>query len=117
MKICDALETVYNDDDYSYDYSRIIRFHGDTDQKKSIKNIIKLIVPEWVFNERRRIRLAFNRLLLKLIHEKKIDNGSKRAEHLLFTEKMIKNNYSTDKEIEEICNRLRNIIKKNKIIA
>lgn len=116
MTICDVLENVYNDESYSYDYSIVTRNLGNNGSKNSVKNIIKSILPEICFKERKKVRLAYNRFLLNLIHKKKNGGNSKKGESLLFTEKMIMNNYSTEREIEEICDRLKNTIEKNKTI-
>lgn len=105
--ISDVLEDVYGNDKYSYDYELVYT------KQNSIKRLILNHLPKFISEMRQKAIFVYYRFLIKLAHKNILDVNNKKIEHLLYTEKMINNNYSTDEEINEICNKLRIILEKN----
>ena len=93
-KICDVLEKVKNDPKYTFDYEAVVTRDPENVHWKKVKFFIKRLL----------VKAALIAPFLCRYSLIKVN---------VFNYKMIRKNYSTDKEIDDICKRLRDVIKAN----
>lgn len=108
-KICDKFEEVYNSKDYEYDFCPL--------KKSNISRMFNTELKDQYLNCRKILRDKIANYGLKHYVARRILENRKGLKHYMdnyyFVESMSKNNYSTNSEIEDVINRIGDIIENN----